>query len=100
MGDIATMHVTLEGGTDAGGMALFDPIALPADFDAAYRDDSLGQLESLMRVGRLYWINTHADGSYTLSIYQDPTLPETLQPYATALATVDTFAIPSRCLFF
>jgi hypothetical protein len=94
------MDRTLEGGTDAGGMVIFDPAALPDDFDAKNKQDPLSQLEQLMQAGRLYWLNTDADGAYTLGVYIGNSLPDRLKPYGKTLDTCDQFHVPSGRLFF
>src|SRR5262249_18416494 len=55
------------------------PAALPDDFDEKQNDDPVSQLEQLMQAGRLYWIETHADGSYTLGVYVGHSLPDRLR---------------------
>jgi hypothetical protein len=62
------MHLTLAGGTDAAGMELFDPAALGDDFDSQMKGDPADLMEQLAREGRLYWINTHADGGFSLGV--------------------------------
>jgi hypothetical protein len=81
-------------------MVLFDPAALPMDFDAKYEDDPVTQLEELMRLGRLCWINTEGDGYYTLGIYVRAGLPADLEPFAKPIETIDRFQVPSGRLFF
>jgi hypothetical protein len=94
------MDRTLEGGTDAGGMVLFDPAALPDDFDSKQKTDPVSQLELLTRAGRLYWLDTHADGSYSLGVCAGDGLPVRLKPYARALDACERFQVPSGRLFF
>src|SRR5262249_54083881 len=95
-----TMDRTLEGGTDAGSMVLFDPAALPDDFDEGYKRDPVSQLEPLAQAGRLYWLDTHGDGGYMLGIYVGNRLPDRLQPYAKRLGACDQFHVPSGRLLF
>ena len=38
------MDQILQGGTDAANMVIFDPAALPEDFDAKQKDDPMAQL--------------------------------------------------------
>jgi len=94
------MECTLEGGTDGASMVLFDPAALPLDFDAKSEDDPVTQLEELMRLGRLCWINTEGDGHYTLGIYVRADLPDDLEPFAKQIETYDCFHVPSGRLVF
>jgi hypothetical protein len=94
------MQSTLEGGTDAGSMAIFDPAALPLDFDVKYKKDPLAQLEQLTRSGHLYWLDTHADGSYRLGVYVRDSLPDHLRPFANQMYACDCFHVPSGRLYF
>ena len=94
------MYRILEGGTDAASMVLFDPAALPDDFDVRQRQDPLEQIESLMHAGKLYWLQTCADGGHELGVYVDTPLPDQLTPYAKRLDTLDRFHVPSGRLFF
>jgi hypothetical protein len=94
------MEQILQGGTDAASMVVFDPAALPDDFDAKQKVDPISQLEELQQAGRVYWIEMHADGGYELGVYAGGWLPDDLQPYAKALDTFDRFQVPSGRLFF
>jgi hypothetical protein len=94
------MDQTLTGGTDAGSMVVFDPAALPDDFDAKQKDDTFEQLAGLMEAGRLYWLNTAADGQYTLGVYLGDCLPDRLKPFAKVLAAYPRFQVPSGHLYF
>jgi hypothetical protein len=90
----------LEGCTDAGSMVIFDPAALPDDFDAKHETDTVEQLEDLARAGLLYWLDTHADGGYTLGIFVGDCLPDRLQPYAKRIDAYEQLQLPSGRLFF
>lgn len=94
-------HCTLEGGTDAGSMVLFDPTALPADFDAKIRNGEVAEtMDELGKLGRLYWLNTEGDGGYSLAVCLAEHLPPTLQPYAKPRESVPAFHIPTGRLYF
>jgi hypothetical protein len=93
------VHVTLTAGSDAGGVVLFDPAALPDDFDTAMQADPMPQLERLGADGRLFWINTEGDGSFSLGVFADG-LPDALRPYAKTLQSTDRFRVPGGRLFF
>jgi hypothetical protein len=88
------MNRILEGGTDAAGMVVFDPAALPSDFDARQKDQPNSQLEALQQAGRLYWINTEGDGSYELGVYIGDRLPNELQPFLKTRETISPYHIP------
>ena len=81
-------------------MVIFDPAALPDDFDQKQRDDPLAQLEELAQAGRLYWLDTHADGAYALGVYVGDRLPDRLQALGKKLGASESFQIPSGRLFF
>ncbi len=93
------MHFILHGGTDAGDMVLFDPGALPDDFDKKGKSQ-LEDIQQLACEGRIYWLRTNADGDYHIGLYLADALPETLQPYAKHLETVDELYLPTGELFF
>ena len=90
----------IEAGTDAASLILYDPGVLPADFDTSTHDDPVGLLENLHAQGRVYWINTEADGGYLLHAYVDEPIPPTLEPHAKDPTTVEAFQVPSGRLYF
>ena len=92
-------HV-IEAGTDAATLILYDPATLPNDFDTSTHDDPVALLEGLHAEGRVYWINTGADGSYTLHAYVDEPIPPSLEPHVKDPVTVDAFHVPSGRLYF
>lgn len=95
----AVKHV-IESGTDAATLILYDPAVLPSDFDTSTHDDPVGLLEGLHAEGRVYWINTGADGSYSLNAYVDEPIPDYLKPHAHDPITVEAFHVPSGRLYF
>ncbi|WP_169972683.1 hypothetical protein [Tautonia rosea] len=74
--------IVLKGGTDAASMVLFDPEVLPEGYDDAA--DPMDEIERLDGEGRLIWVNTAADGGYSLGLCIDGVLPEGLAPHAGA----------------
>jgi hypothetical protein len=81
-------------------LLLFDPGALPDDFDARARGDPYELLEQLTAAGRAYWINTGADGAYLLHAYVEEPVPASLQPYIRDPLTAETFVVPTGRLYF
>ena len=75
------MRYVIETGTDAGSLLLFDPAALPADFDRRLQNDPVEIFESLSRVGKAFWIDTDGDGRYLLHAYVDEPIPATIWAY-------------------
>ncbi|MEW4570444.1 hypothetical protein AB1L88_21470 [Tautonia sp. JC769] len=74
--------IVLEGGTDAASMVLFDPEVFPEGYDDT--DDPMDAIEQLDEMRRLVWMNTAADGGYSLGLCTDGVLPEGLAPHARA----------------
>lgn len=93
-----TTHTTLEGGTDAATMFIFDPAALPAD--PKMSDDPYAVLESLHEEGRAYLLSTDADGGYSLGVFLAGELPAEHAAFAREIATAERFAAPSGALYF
>lgn len=92
-------HV-IDTGTDAASLILYDPGELPPDFDTSTHDDPVGLLEKLHEQGRVYWINTGADGAYLLHAYVDESIPATLEPHIQDPVTVPEFHVPTGHLYF
>jgi len=94
------MERIIEGGTDAGSMVIFDPAALPDGVGSKQRDRAPKQLQELTRAGRLYWLDTHGDGGYTLGVFVGNRLPERLEPYAKQMHLCEQLHLPSGRLHF
>jgi hypothetical protein len=90
----------LEGGTDAGSMLIFDPATLPDDFDVRVRHDPIALIQRLFEDGRLYWLDTASDGSYSLGICVDECLPGELARFARPLEVAEGFTAASGRLYF
>ena len=85
------MRYVIEAGTDASSLLLFDPGALPGDFERAFQTGSGEILEQLDREGRVCWITVDGDGRYLLHVYIDERVPRELD---------DARSIPSRSRSF
>jgi hypothetical protein len=94
------MKHVVEAGTDAALLLIFDPGALPGDFDSRAKWDPIEILKTLTEQGRAYLINTSADGGYLLHVYVDEPLPEAMQQHAKDPETVGTFSAPTGKLYF
>src|SRR5262245_7710284 len=94
------MKHVIDAGTDAASLLLFDPRALPEDFDTATDPDPVGLLERMQGEGRAYWIDTHADGAYVLHTYVDEPVPESLAAHMRNPVVVESFQVPSGRLYF
>jgi hypothetical protein len=90
----------LEGGTDAASMLIFDPATLPDDYDVRAHDDPMAVLERLFGEGSLYWLNTAADGRYSLGICVGACLPSELAGFARPLGVAARFGVASGRLYF
>jgi hypothetical protein len=94
------MRYVVEAGTDAASLLLFDPAALPDDFEGQFRRDSVEVLERLTRDGSACWIPTDADGAYLLHAYVDEAMPSLVARHAVALEAIERFRVPSGQLHF
>jgi hypothetical protein len=90
----------IEAGTDAASLILYDPAVLPSDFDTSTHDDPVGLLEGLHAQGRVYWINTEADGAYLFHAYVDEPIPSVLEQHVKDPTIVEAFQAPSGRLYF
>jgi hypothetical protein len=90
----------VEAGTDAASLLLFDPGALPEDFDIRACGDPSELLQELSETGRARWMQTGADGAYLLHAYVNEPVPESLQLYLREPITVDSFLVPTGQLYF
>lgn len=91
---------TLEGGTDAGSMLLFDPEALPPNYDSLMRDDPMAVIEPLANEGRICWLDAHADGGYNLGVCMADDLQPEHATFARQIGLAERFVAPSGVLYF
>jgi len=95
------MRHIVEAGTDAASLLLFDPSALPEEFDAANAGgDPTEILSALNDQGRLFWINTDGDGGYLLHAFVDEQPAAELRQYLSDPQTSDQFTVNSGRIFF
>ena len=94
------MRHVIEAGTDASSLLLFDPGALPGDFERWFQSGSVEILERLTREGRTCWITTDGDGGYSLHAYVDERVPRELERCAVELETIEEFHVPTGRLVF
>jgi hypothetical protein len=93
--------MTLHAGTDAGSVAVFDPAALPDDYDGpAKNSDPISLIERLDLEGRVLWLDPHSDGSYRLGVYAGTPLPDHLLQYIKETTPISQFHTPSGHLYF
>jgi hypothetical protein len=90
----------LDAGTDAACVALFDPAALPDDFDRHWEESPIEFARVLQQEGRMFFVETGADGSYSLELFVDEEVPENLCTYAADPIELPRFRIPGGTLLF
>jgi hypothetical protein len=94
------MRYEIEAGTDAASLLLFDPVALPEDFEQRFREDAATALERLGREGAVCWVPVDADGAYLLHVHVDEPMPYQIARHAIKQEAIESFRIPSGRLFF
>ncbi len=94
------MRHIVEAGTDVATLLLFDPAALPRDFDARFPDDPQGVIQRLADEGCLASISTGADGSYLLHAFAGESVPGSLEPHIADPLVTSDFRVPSGRVFF
>jgi hypothetical protein len=93
------MRYVIEAGTDAASLLLFDPGALPPDFEHELRSGTVEVLARLDEQGKLCWISTGGDGRFLLHAYVDEPVPEALGAYLCDPVVVEHFPVTSGRLF-
>jgi hypothetical protein len=96
--EIAPITDILDAGTDAGSMVVFDPAALPSDFDQCDEPEDI--LKRLSEEGSVYWLNTASDGGYNLGLRLGNELPTETAEFAKRLGEVTRFNAASGRLYF
>jgi hypothetical protein len=94
------MRYVIEAGTDAASLLVFDPGALPADFERRFQSDTVEVLGSLSKDGLACWINTEGDGTYLIHAFVDEAVPKELWSYALEPEVTEEFQVPTGRLFF
>jgi hypothetical protein len=94
------MRCVIQGATDAASLLLFDPGALPPDFERRFQTDTGEILERLTGEGRACWVTTDSDGAFLLHAYVDEPVPELLRSYVVEPQVIEEFHVPSGQLVF
>ena len=94
------MRLIAEAGTDVAAVVLFDPAALPHDFDTAVPRHYATLFSRLQSEGRLFHNETDSDGSYLLHLFVDAPLPADLVRFCSDPLTIEPFHVPSGTLWF
>ncbi|WP_165074616.1 hypothetical protein [Paludisphaera rhizosphaerae] len=92
------IHI-LKGGTDAAGMLLFDPQALPEDFDERTRGEAAQTLEEAAREGRLFRLEPGGNGSYSLGLCVGEEPPEDVADFLRLVDEADRLIVRNRLFF-
>jgi hypothetical protein len=97
---LAVMKHVIEAGTDVAWLLLFDPKALPADFDAVFAEDPTELLDRLQEEGRLFHVGTGADGAYLLHAFVEEEVDEKLLPHLRDSKCSDSFEVAGESVYF
>jgi hypothetical protein len=89
------MKHVVETGTDVATVCFFDPAALPQDFDARAKRDAFETIEELSGQGRIWWLNTGADGAYLFHFYVNEEVPALIRQHSCDPQEVAKFIVPS-----
>jgi hypothetical protein len=95
-------HV-VEAGTDVASVVIFDPEALPDNYEKQV--GSSGQhwekcINKLMDRKRVCRIKTGSDGHYLMHVFHDESIPESLEPFLSDPDVIDPFMVPSGKVYF
>jgi drug/metabolite transporter superfamily protein YnfA len=93
------MRQIVETGTDVASLCFFDPVALPDDFDERLKREMPTFFQQLSNQGRLWWMETGADGSYLFHFYVDEQPPKEILTYTHDPKEVERFLVPSGKVF-
>jgi hypothetical protein len=94
------MRYFLEACTDSACIALFDPSGLPDDFERRWEDEPIESARALQQDGRMFFVETGADGFYSIALFVEQEIPQYLVPYLSDLIEVPRLRIPSGKLWF
>ncbi len=94
------MRYVIDAGTDAASLLLFDPGALPPDFEDRLRAGSVEVLARLDEQGKVCWIDTGGDGRFLLHVYVDESIPDALKSCLRDRMVFESFPVPTGRLFF
>jgi hypothetical protein len=93
------MRHVIEAGTDAASILLFDPGALPPDFEDRLRAGTVEVLTRLDEQGKVCWISTEGDGRFLFHAYLEEPVSESLWPFLRDPVVVEDFPVPTGRLF-
>lgn len=92
------MKHIIETGTDAATLAVFDPAALPSDFDAL-DERQTDALRDLHDKGELFCIEPGADGGYLFHVFVEESFPTYLTPFLLDPIETQCFKVPSGKIY-
>jgi hypothetical protein len=81
-------------------MLIFDPVALPDDYDARAHGDPLAVIEPLCKEGRIYWLDTESDGGYSLGVCTSGEVRPEHAAFARQVGVAERFVAPGGRLYF
>ena len=94
------MRFVAEARTGTGEVVLFDPEALPEDFDARFRDDGRELLSALAAEDRLFHLETGYSDQVVIHLYLDEPVPASLAEFCGDPTEIPAFPAPSGSLWF
>jgi len=94
------MRHIVEAGTDAAMLTIFDPAAIPEEYDKTSPGDQIKVCDKLEQEGRLKLVNTGSDGAYLLHAYEAEEVPGYLRAFLKEPIVLEKFQVPSGKLYF
>lgn len=90
----------LEGGTETAAMILFDPEALPDDYDGRVREDAAAVVAQAAEQGGLFLLDVGDGGVYDLRLLIGEELPEDVAAQVTPAGEAERFRVVGGRLHF
>src|SRR6266436_3411687 len=91
-------HV-IETGTDVASLLVFDPLALPDDYDRCPKQQ-LEIVRKLNEAQRIFLVETGSDGGYLIHAFVDEPVPEYLRAFVREPRVHRHFDAPSGRIYF
>jgi hypothetical protein len=94
------MNWTLQGGTDAASMILYDSASLPEAFDEQMKAGDFEAIQKADREGHACLLELDSDGGYSLRLQLDEALPEDMAKLAKVFKQQPLFRVASGKVVF
>jgi hypothetical protein len=82
-------------GMDVASLLIFDPSALPSDYEQRRPKEKLEIVRKLHQEQRVFLVETGADGAYLIHAFVDEPIPDSLKPFVREPQVHDRFEAPS-----